>query len=178
MALNFSKMAYWIKLFISPGRSLGIPTKDLHLFQICASVACDLLWFYRNKAHHDRITHNALAISRNINKVTLEYHAALKAKLFISVEKWAPSSEGTFKINYATAIRDSFSAQAAVCQNSKGKIMHMVYLISPPRQPNYGEAIASLLATRLAASLQLDRFILEGDSMVVALALHSNIIQD
>ncbi len=56
--------------------------------------------------------------------------------------------------------------------------MHMVFLISPPHQPNYGEAIAALLATRLAASLQLDRFILEGDSLVVALALHSNIIQD
>jgi hypothetical protein len=99
LALNFSNMADWIKFIISPGRFLGIITKNFDIFQIFATVACDLLWFYRNKAYHDGVTHEALAISRHINKVTLEHHAAWKSKLSIFVEKWAPPLEGIFKIN-------------------------------------------------------------------------------
>jgi hypothetical protein len=43
----------------------------------------------------------------------------------------------------------------------------MVSQLSPPCHPNYGEALAAKLAVSLASSLQLDHFILEGDSQVV-----------
>ena len=47
----------------------------------------------------------------------------------------------------------------------------MLSQISPSCSPNVGEALAAQLAISLAASLLLDRFILEGDSEVVVLAL-------
>jgi ribonuclease HI len=45
--------------------------------------------------------------------------------------------------------------------------------------PNKGEALAALLAVSLASSLHLDRFVIEGDSQIVILALQQpNIVQD
>jgi hypothetical protein len=75
------------------------------------------------------------------------------------------------KINYDTAIRDSFSAQAVVCQDSTGSIIQCSSLISRPCTAIYGEASAALLAVQLTLSLQLSSFILEGDSLTVTLAL-------
>jgi hypothetical protein len=40
-----------------------------HLFQSFVYVACDLLWFYRDKSYHEDTTQDALAISKTINKV-------------------------------------------------------------------------------------------------------------
>jgi hypothetical protein len=76
-----------------------------------------------------------------------------------------------FKINYDTAIKDSFSAQAAVCRDSSGSIIQCSSLISPPCTAVYREASAALLAVRLAVSLQLSSSILESDSLIVTLAL-------
>jgi hypothetical protein len=49
----------------------------------------------------------------------------------------------------------------------------MASQLSPPCHPNYGEALAAKLAVSLASSLQLGRFILEGDSQVVLPALQN-----
>lgn len=89
------------------------------------------------------------------------------------------SSYPTIKINYDTAIRDSFSAQAAIIRNSSGTITYCSSLISPPCTALYGEAFAALLAVQLAISSQTISFILEGDSLTVTLALqHPEITQD
>jgi hypothetical protein len=76
-----------------------------------------------------------------------------------------------FKINYDTAIRSTFSTQAAVCRDSIGSIIKCISLISSPCSPLYGEALGALLIARLATSLGLSSFILEGDSLNVTLAL-------
>jgi hypothetical protein len=83
------------------------------------------------------------------------------------VEKWIPPTPNWVKINFDTTIRDSFSAQATVCKNSDGKILHLSSLISSPCSVNEGEALATQLAISLACSFNFDRFILEGDSAVV-----------
>jgi hypothetical protein len=69
-------MSDWIQLIISPGSSLGIPLVDRHKFQIFASVACDILWFYKNKAFHYGITFDARNAYAHINKITLEHFQA------------------------------------------------------------------------------------------------------
>jgi ribonuclease HI len=76
-------------------------------------------------------------------------------------------------VNFDTAIRDNFSAQAAVCRNSKGNIIKAISQINPPCDPNYGEALAAQLAASLAASMKLKNFIIEGDSQVVITALQN-----
>ena len=75
-AFQFSSLAEWINLIISLGGSSGIPLVDLHKFQIFAAVACNILWFYRNKAYHDGNTFDAISVSRHINKITLEHFQA------------------------------------------------------------------------------------------------------
>jgi hypothetical protein len=54
----------------------------------------------------------------------------------------------------------------------------MVSHISPPCLPNYGEALAALLAISLANSLHLDRFIIEGDSRVILALQYPRLFQD
>jgi hypothetical protein len=75
------------------------------------------------------------------------------------------------KFNFDTAIRDTFSAQAVVCRNHQGHIIHMISQISPPCLPNYGEALAARLAASLACSLNSNNYIIEGDSQVVISSL-------
>jgi hypothetical protein len=77
------------------------------------------------------------------------------------------------------AIRDSFSSQAAVCKNHHGQIIEMTSRSQPNYTPNKGEALVARLATSLASSLHLKKFIPEGDSQAVILALQQpTIIQD
>jgi hypothetical protein len=85
------------------------------MFQIFAAVACDYLWFTRNKAHHDGLIPNALIISVTINKTVMEHHSAWTTMLVKTFAVWKRPSPAYFKINYDTTIRNSFSAQAAVC---------------------------------------------------------------
>ncbi|GLT55807.1 hypothetical protein SLA2020_288950 [Shorea laevis] len=87
------------------------------------------------------------------------------------MEKWQPPKAGFFKVNFDTAIRESFSVQAAICCDSKGKIIKAVSQFNPSCDPTYGEA----LAASLAISLSLPVFTLEGDSLTVILALQSPI---
>lgn len=82
-------------------------------------------------------------------------------------EKWLPPPVDWYKINFNTAIRDSFSVQAAVCRNDEGHIIGMVPQLSSSSScmPNFGEALSALVvvAVSLATSLNLGRFIIEGE---------------
>jgi ribonuclease HI len=178
-AFRFSSMEDWIAAIISPARSLGIPLRDQHKFQIFASVACDLLWFYRNKAHHDNLTFDARSISIHVNKIALEHFQAWHSSSQVQLQAWVSPPSNWIKINFDTAIRDSFSAQAVICRDSQGQVLHMSSQISPPCTPNVGEARAALLACSVAASLSYSHFIIEGDSEVVIHALNNpNSVRD
>jgi hypothetical protein len=74
-------------------------------------------------------------------------------------------------INFDTAIRDHFSVQAVVCQDSNGSILKAISQVSLPCSPNYGEAQRALLAASLDVSLHLTNFSIEGDSLIVISAL-------
>ena len=172
-ALYFPSMVEWISSIISPVNTLGIPVIDEHKFQIFASVACDILWFYRNKALHDNVSFEARMVSHHINKISLEHFHAWHSVSRVNIETWTPPPCNWVKINFDTAIRDSFSAQAAVCRDSKGTILHMLSEISLPCTPNVGEARAAQLACTMATSLSFEKFILEGDSEIVIHALQN-----
>jgi len=169
-------MADWIQQIISPGISLKIPSIDHHKFQIFAAVTYDLLWFYRNKSYYEGITIDIRLILKHINTVTMEHYTAWHPSHPVVIETCIPPTSPWMTINFDTAIRDSFSAQAAVCRNSEGRILHMASQISSSCNPNYGEALAAKLAVSLATSLYLDHFILEGDLQVVISTLrHPNV---
>jgi ribonuclease HI len=148
-------------------------------FQIFVAVACDILWFYKNKALHDDVAFDARFVSAHINKISLEHFIAWHPPTQELEEKWIPPPPNWVKFNFDTVIRDSFSAQAMVCRDSKGRILHLSSQISSSCTPNVGEARAALLACSISASLSFDNFILEGDSEVVVHALQNpNSVRD
>lgn len=79
-------------------------------------------------------------------------------------------------MNYDTAIRTTFFAQAVICRDSTDSIIKCTSLISSPYSALYGEATAALLAARLAVSLGLSSFILEGDSLNITMTLQQSAI--
>jgi hypothetical protein len=160
-----------IKGIISPHLAFGIPLPDVHLFQIYSFVLCDMLWFSRNKAIHDGIILDISKLAASIKNSSLAHAAAWLPVSAKEVQVWIPPQEGTFKINFDTAIREPFSAQSVVCRDHIGFILKAVSQISPPCSPNYGEAQGGLLVASLASSLQLHKFVLEGDSQMVISAL-------
>jgi hypothetical protein len=96
----------------------------------------------------------------------LGHHSAWASRRPQPPALWLKLCAPFLKINYETAIRDSFSAQAAICRDSSGSIIQCSSLISPPCTAVYGEASVALLVVRLALSLQLSSFILESDSIL------------
>jgi hypothetical protein len=62
----------------------------------------------------------------------LDHAATWKTTSTLTQELWSPPSDGSFKVNFDTAIQKQFSMQAAVCRDSKGHIIKALSLISPP----------------------------------------------
>jgi hypothetical protein len=122
---------------------------------------------------HEGIIPNILQLANTIKKTALAHSATWKPTPMPITESWTPPAIGSFKINFDTAIRDNFSAQAAVCRDHSSSIISACSQISPSCDPIYGEALAALLAATLAASLKLNFFSIEGDSLIVISALQA-----
>jgi len=160
----------WLLIILNPA-TIGISQTATHMFQIFAAVACDQLWFSMNNAHHDKIIPNAITISATINRLVLEHHSAWSSSMIRSPMIWQKRCPPFYKVNYDTAIRPTFSAQAAVIRSLSGSVIGCSSIISPPCSALYGEARAALLAAQLAISLNITSFIFEGDSLTVSRAL-------
>jgi len=177
--LDSPNLCDWVRVILHPDALLHIPFLERHRFQVFAAVACDLLWFHRNKAFHDGLTFEARTIATLICTSYHQHCDAWSDKLFPKPEKWNRPPLNWYKINFDTAIRDSFSCQTAICRDHDGKLIKMATQIQSTCSPNKGEALAAQLAVSLASSLHLDRFVIEGDSQVVILALQQpTIVQD
>jgi hypothetical protein len=117
----------------------------------------DLLGFSRNKAVHEGIIPNIQKLAESIKKKALAHSEAWKSTHpecfgFMS-ESWSPPPKGVFKINFDTAIRGQYSAQAAVCRDYTGTIIKACSQVSLSCEPNFSEALAALLAASLAVSM-------------------------
>jgi hypothetical protein len=116
---------------------------------------------------------NILQLADTIKKTALAHLAAWKPTPVPIIESWTPPAIGSFKINFDTAIKDNFSAQAAVCRDHNGSIISACSQISPSCDPIYGEALVAFLVATLVASLKLNSFSIEGDSLIVISALQA-----
>jgi hypothetical protein len=94
----------------------------------------------------------------------LEHLTAWTSNFSLNREHWSPPPPDSFKINFDTTIRDKFFSQTVVCRNSNEKIIKILAQIRPTCSLAYGEAQVALLASFLIVSLNLDNFVLEGDS--------------
>jgi len=178
LALRISFMADWLHVILHP-HTIGIPASESHLFQIFAVVACDQIWYARNKAHHENLVPNALSISAKINCISKEHNMVWKIQVSLSLPIWSKPKANSYKINYDTAIREDFSAQSAVCRDSTGAVIQCLAQISPSCSAIYGEATTALLAAQRSLSLKLPSVIFEGDSLMVTLTINNpTITQD
>jgi hypothetical protein len=148
---------------------------DTHLFQIFVVVACDQIWYLRNKAFHEGLIPNALSVSSSVNQISRTHFSAWSSKTTSMKEVWKKPDPGCFKINYDTTIHSTFPAQSAVCRDSNGFILKCITQISPHCTALYEEATAA----QLCSSMQLSHVTFEGDSLTVNLAINNpTITQD
>ena len=131
------------------------------------------MWFSRNQVVHKGVIPIVPSLAAKIRRVTMEHYAAWSSKLHPIIEVWSKPPQSWCKLNFGAAIKEGFSTQAAVCINFNGEIIKTLTQVSPPCSPVYGEALLAKLASVLAYSLHLDKFILEGDSALVVLALQN-----
>jgi hypothetical protein len=132
-----------------------------------------MIWFFRNQAIHKRILPDALKLAKNIKRVTMEHFAAWSSKQKLDKKTWSKPPPDCYKINYDAVSSEDFSTHAAVCRNSKGKIIRMLTQFRPPCSSTYDAALAAHLAALLAYSMKLNNFISEGVSHEITDALMS-----
>ncbi|XP_059451183.1 uncharacterized protein LOC132181985 [Corylus avellana] len=161
----------WIIGILSPNKYFGIPLVDTHLFQIFATVLCDSLWFARNQAIHNGVFPKASNFADKIMRLSLEHYAAWNTTSQPMKESWNPPQQGSYKVNFDIATADHFSVQVAVCRDANGQIIKTLYQFSPTYEHAYREAQAALLAAKLATSLKIESFVLEGISDIVISSL-------
>jgi len=114
-----------------------------------------------------------------INRIAKEHHSAWNTVLNPKNAVWQKPRPPFYKITYDIVIQNSFSAQSAVCCDFTCTIIHYSMIRNLPCSAVYGEPTAALLVVRLALSLKLQFFILEGDYLIVTLTIiNPTITQD
>ncbi|XP_059446389.1 uncharacterized protein LOC132177930 [Corylus avellana] len=88
---------------------------------------------------------------------------------------WVPPSFGWLKGNFDfdVAVRSSFSVAAGVISDASGNMIMVVTHKLSSTDALAGEAFAALLTSRLAVSLTSDKFCIEGDALLVVLAINN-----
>jgi hypothetical protein len=117
----------------------------------------ELLWFAKNKAVQEGSIPNVSSLASSIRRTSLNHASVWLSSSPLVKEFWPPPSTGSYKINFDTAICELFSMQAAICRDSKGKIVKAISQTNPPCDPNFGEALAAWLAASLIAYLKLKK---------------------
>ena len=103
---------------------------------------------------------DALKRAANIKRVSSEHYETWSSKKKPAKEKWSKPPAGFCRVTFDTAIREYFSAQAAVCRDSNGGILKILSQIRPSYSLAFGEALTAQLASDLATSMKLDHDIL------------------
>jgi hypothetical protein len=161
----------WVLAILFPCEKLDIPIHDARRFQLFGSITMHLLWFSRNRLIHDVVIPSPSKVLHQI-LFTLDKHI-LVWKDRSSPSLWFPPLLGSFKGNFNVAIKGSFSVAAATISDSSGSIILAATEHLYSSDVLLGEATAALLATWLVATLGLVDFTLEGDSLLVTLAINS-----
>lgn len=140
-------------MIIHPSSALGPPVNDGHAFTLYAAILIDYAWFSRHLVIHHGTEIDIMHIHETIRKLFEEYQHSWSEKLEVTSTSWVPPPNGSWKINFDVAIRDSFSIGAAVCRDPTGSILFARTKRLPPSSPLRGEARAALFAAQEAHSL-------------------------
>lgn len=169
MVFSSLSFASWIKAVLRPYAVLGIPTAEVHNFQISALVLMNHVWLARNKLIFDNIQLVPFVLLKLIHLSSCQHLYAWqtgKPKLFV----WVPPPMGSYKVNFDVAIRSPF-AVAVVLRDHSGNFLAVDTLKLPVMDATLGEAHAALLASRLAVSYDCSSLVNERDSLLTILAI-------
>jgi hypothetical protein len=172
-ALNVANMTDWIQIILNPS-SIGIPSSNTHLFQIFAAVACDNIWFARNKAHLENMVPNAFVILATINRTILEHHSAWASQRLKPPAIWQKPCSLLLRLTMTQLFGTLFLHRL-----SSAKILLALFYNALLLHYCLWRSYCCAFCCQLALSLKLSSFILEGDSFTVTLTLQKlEIIQD
>jgi hypothetical protein len=158
-----------VSYFISA--ALGIPKVEVRKFKLFAALTLDFIWRARNQLVHEGIQPSP---SKAIIQISLNLNNHISARRDLALPSmWMPSAVGCFKANFDVAIRASFAMAATVISNDMGIILAAAIHKLSSTDVLRGEAFAALLVVRLTASLSLGCLSLEGDALLVVLAVNN-----
>jgi hypothetical protein len=159
----------WILAIISPVAILGIAKAEVRKFQLFASLVLDFIWRARNLlVHKGTVTSPSLAFFQ-LSRIV---HMHVTARRDCSLPSlWVPPDVGWLKANFDVAVKDSFAVAAAVLSDDQRNIFAAATQRLFSTDVLQGEAAAALLAVRLAVSSGCDHLLLEGDALLVVLAI-------
>jgi hypothetical protein len=151
----------WILAIIFPVMMLAIPKYEVRKFQLFASLTLDFIWMARNKLIHNGIQPCLAKAIKQIS-YTLGLHCqAWSDSILPSI--WTPP--------FAGCIKGNFDVVAAVISDENGNIILAFTQKLSYSDALLGEASAAHLTSQLATSSGCGNLFLEGDALLVILAI-------
>lgn len=126
---------------------MGIPSNEIHNFQLFAINLIDAIWRCHNKLVHDGTMVDIPAFSHNVNKIAKVHLEAWRSKPHPGSQLWLPPPPGVIKINSDMAIWENFVVVAIVCCNDQGVVLGAVVEKIAVGSLVEGEAIAAKLVS-------------------------------
>jgi hypothetical protein len=168
-------IADWIAVIVNRALLLAIPRKEVRKFQIFAALTLDFIWFSRNKLIFEGLKPDPVKASMTI-AASLELHLSAWSG-FVLPSIWSAPPSSVVKRNFDVAIREDFAVAAVVVSDSTGNIISAATQKFFFTDVGMGEAAAAaLLTTRLAAACGVTSFVMEGDALLVVLAINHPLI--
>lgn len=161
----------WILAIIFPVKMLAIPKYEVRKFQLFASLTLDFIWMARNKLIHDGIQSSPAKAIKQIS-YTLGLHCqAWSDSILPSI--WTPPFAGCIKGNFNVAVHGDFAVAAAVISDENGNIILAFTQKLSYSDALLGEASTALLTSQLATSSGCGNLFLEGDALLIILAINN-----
>jgi hypothetical protein len=171
LAYSSRPISDWIAAILSPVEAFGITKSDSRNFQLFIALTLDQIWRCRNLLIHEGVLPSPIKIIHQVS-CSFKFHLeAWNSKVLPAL--WLPPAKGWVKLNFDVAVKGSFSVAATVVSDEKGDVLNAATQKLHGSDALQGEAHAALLAVRLADSMGCKLITLEGDALLVILAINN-----
>ncbi|XP_059436361.1 uncharacterized protein LOC132169326 [Corylus avellana] len=161
----------WISTILSPMASFGITKPEVRKFQLFVALVMDFIWRARNLLIHDGLQPSSSQAIVQVSS-SLNHHITAWRELDLPT-LWVPPVVGYVKGNFDVAVKGSFAVVAAVISDDMRNIISVATQKLNSTDVLQGEASVALLAARLVVSSGCDKLMLEGDALLVVLAINN-----
>ena len=164
-------IACWILAIIFPVAILGIPKVEVWKFHLYTALILDSIWRCRNILIHEGVQPSPSKVFYELSSTFNKHLQAWREAALPSL--WIAPAAGWIKDNFDAAVRGSFAVATTVLSDENGAIVAAATQRLNCTDVLQREALAALLTCRLAASIGCNFFSLEGDALLVVLAINN-----